>query len=127
MSDHKVPRSKGAATLPTTNYVTGATFKRSNFQDLFFIIMIVQFSLIDLCVLTVFWSKMLLPLLGKRNESDSFIESLFLIKDLKEQIRSIQKFKSVFLKDFSFSKPTDGALLDPQILLKLYLHPDHSL
>ena len=88
---------------------------------------IVEFSLIDLCMLTVFWSKMLLPLLGKRNESDSFIESLFLIKDLKEQIRSIQKFKSVFLKDFSSSNPTDGALLDLQILLKLYLHPDHSL
>lgn len=70
---------------------------------------------------------MLLSLIGKRNESDSFIENLFLIEDLKEQIRSIQKFKSVFLKNFTSASPTDDALLDLQILLKLYLHPDHSL
>jgi hypothetical protein len=52
---------------------------------------------------------------------------LFLIKDLKEQIRCIQKFKSVFVKDFSSASPSYGTLLDLQILLKLYLHPDHSL
>ena len=65
--------------------------------------------------------------IGKRNESDTFIESLFLNEDLKEQIRCIQKFKSGFVKNFSSASPTDGALLDLQILLNLYLHPDHSL